>query len=151
MLSFAAWVSICLVFAFAILQLSLTIGAPFGEYVLGGTHKVLPGNRRFISGAFSCLFFVVGCSYLQKTEIILPIFNVTFVNILLVAYTLFLIYAIIGNGFITKSKKEKYVMTPLSIIGCISSIYLLLNSYIVFLLLIVRFSIGGIKWILKSF
>ena len=128
MLSITAWVSICLAFAFALLQLSLTIGAPFGEYVLGGTHKVLPDKKRFVSGAFSCLFVIVGFSYLQKAEIIHPIFNVTFINILLVIYTLFLAYAIIGNGFLTKSKKEKYVMTPLSIIGCISSVYLLLTA-----------------------
>jgi len=84
-----------------------------GEYVLGGTHKVLPLKKRFVSGSFSCLFIVVGFSYLQKAEIISPAFNALFVNVLLIVYTLFLAYAIIGNGFLTRSKKEKYTMTPL--------------------------------------
>ncbi|OOM77609.1 hypothetical protein [Clostridium sp. BL-8] len=29
-------------FGMALLQLSITFGAPFGEYVLGGQNKVLP-------------------------------------------------------------------------------------------------------------
>lgn len=123
----AVWISILLVFGMALLQLSLTLGAPLGEYVLGGMHKILPARMRFISGFFSCFFTIVGLSYLQKTGKISTILNAKFADVLLIIYTLFLAYAIIGNGIITKSKKEKYIMTPLSLIGCISSIILLIN------------------------
>lgn len=45
---------ICAVITFgmALLQLSITFGAPFGEYVLGGQNKVLPKKMRFTSGTF---------------------------------------------------------------------------------------------------
>ena len=128
LLSIATWISICLVFGMALLQFALTLGAPIGEYALGGTHSVLPTKMKFVSGSFFCLFIVVGLAYLQRADKIAPILNASFVNVLLIIYTLFLAYAIIGNGFLTKSKKEKYVMTPLSIIGCICSVFFLLNS-----------------------
>lgn len=45
-----------------------------------------------------------------------------FVKIVIIVNTLFLAYAIVGNGILTKSKKEKYVMTPFSIIQFIFSV-----------------------------
>lgn len=128
LLNIAVIISIIIVFGFAILQFSLVLGAPFGEYVLGGAHRVLPPKMRFVSGGFSFIFLLVGLAYLQRAGIISVIFNPTFVNTLLIIYTLFLAYAIIGNGFLTKSKKEKYVMTPLSIIGCVSAVIVLIFS-----------------------
>ena len=120
------WLKV-LVLGMALLQLSLTLGAPFGEYALGGMNKVLPTKMRFISIFFCCLFTVTGLSYMQKSGILNLFFNSTFINVLLIIYTIFLACAIVSNGFITKSKKEKYVMTPLSIIGFLSSFYFLLN------------------------
>lgn len=128
LLNITTLISILLVFGFALFQFLLTLGVPIGEYALGGLHRVLPAKMRFISGLFSGLWTVVGLSYLQRTNKITPIFNGTFINVLLIIYTLFLAYSIIGNGFITKSKKEKYLMTPLSIVGFISSVFLLFNS-----------------------
>jgi hypothetical protein len=122
------WTNIVLVFGMALLQFSLTFGAPLGEYVLGGTRRVLPVRMRFVSGFFSCFFIVVGLSFLQRSEKLVPFLSVSFTNVLLIIYTLFLAYAIVGNGFITKSKKEKYVMTPLSIVGFLSNTYFLFNS-----------------------
>lgn len=121
-------ISIIMAFGFALLQFSLVLGAPFGEYVLGGSHKVLPPKMRLVSAAFSFIFVIVGLSYLQKAGRIGAILSPTLLNVLLIVYTLFLAYAIIGNGFLTKSKKEKYVMTPLSIIGFVSSVVVLVFS-----------------------
>lgn len=45
-------------FGMALLQLSLTFGAPLGEYVLGGLNKVLPKKMRFLSGTFSFIFIL---------------------------------------------------------------------------------------------
>ncbi len=111
----------------ALLQLSLVFGAPLGEYVLGGKHKVLPPKTRMLSGMYTCVFIIVGLSLLQAAEIIAPVFDAAFMKVTLIIYTLFLAYAIIGNGFLTKSKKEKYVMTPISIIGCAASVVVLLS------------------------
>ena len=127
-LNVAEIISIFLVFGFALLQFLITFGVPLGEYVLGGSSKVLPFKKRFISGMFSFLFIVIGLSYLQYTGIFKIGFSNSFVNILLIIYTIFMAYAIIGNGLLTKSKKEKYVMTPISIIGFICSVIVLCSK-----------------------
>jgi len=112
----------------ALLQFAITLNAPLGEYVLGGKHRILPTKLKFISGFLSFLWFIVGLSYLQQSNIINPIFNGSFTSLLLIIYTTFLGVAIIWNGLITKSKKEKYVMTPLTTIGFISSVFFLIYS-----------------------
>jgi len=91
-------------------------------------HRVLPAKMRFASGFFSALQVIVGLLYLQRAGKIAPIINVTFMNIALIIYTLYLAYSIIYNGFLTKSKKETYLITPLCIIGFISSTFLLFNT-----------------------
>ena len=112
-------------FGMALLQLCLTFGAPFGEYVLGGRHKVLPNKMRLVSCSFSIIFIFVGLVYLQRGNILYIGFNPVFVNGVIIANTLFLAYAMIGNGFLTKSKKERYLMTPISIIQFICSFMIL--------------------------
>ena len=102
-------------FGMALLQLSLTFGLPFGEYVLGGQHRVLPQRMRFISSAFTLIFIFIGMCYLHRGNILYIGFSSGVVNAIVIGNTLFLAYAIVGNGILTKSKKEKYVMTPLSI------------------------------------
>jgi hypothetical protein len=109
-------------FGMALLQLSITFGAPFGEYILGGENKVLPSKMRFVSCTFFLLFIFVGMSYLQWGNILHIGFNSKLVKMIIIVNTLFLAYAIIGNGILTKSKKEKYVMTPFSIIQFICSV-----------------------------
>jgi len=121
----ATSISIVLAFGMAVLQFLLICGAPLGEYILGGAHRILPARMRFVSGFFSCFFIAVGIAYMQRTGIMAPLFSASFADILRIIYTLFLAYAVIGNSFLTKSKKEKCVMTPLSIIGCLSSVYVL--------------------------
>lgn len=106
----------------ALLQLSITFGAPFGEYVLGGENRILPKKMRLVSCTFFLIFIFVGMSYLQWGNILYIGFNPVFVKIIIIVNTLFLAYAIIGNGMITKSKKEKYVMTPFSVIQFICSV-----------------------------
>jgi hypothetical protein len=118
----AALICAVTTFGCALLQLSLTLGAPFGEYALGGQDRVLPKKKRLLSGTLSVLWVIFGILYLQKGEILGIGLNSTFVSTMLIIYTVFLGYAIIGNGFITKSKKEKYVMTPLSAVTFMLSV-----------------------------
>ncbi len=121
----ALLICITMVFSFAILQLALTLGAPLGEYVLGGQYRVLPMKMRLISFTFFCIFIFVGLIYLQRGNIVNIGLSFLFVKVVIIIYTLFLAYAIIGNGVLTKSKKEKFIMTPLSIIGFICSVAVL--------------------------
>ena len=128
MFTMAVIISITLAFGFALLQLLLVFGAPFGEYVLGGQQRVLPMKMRIVSCFFSLFFVIVGVSWLQFTGVINGLLHPLFIKVLLIIHTVFLAYAIIGNGLITKSKKEKYVMTPISIAGFLCGLFILLTN-----------------------
>ena len=113
----------------ALLQLSLIFGSPLGEYVLGGQNKVLPKNMRFVSSSFTLIFIFIGMAYLQRGNVVNFGFNSGVLNTIIIVNTLFLAYAIVGNGLLTKSKKEKYLMTPLSIIQFILSVITLFYKF----------------------
>lgn len=58
---------------------------------------------------FAIAFFLLALFYLGKTNIFSLQVPLVLSRIIMVVYSLFLGYAIIGNIFFTKSKKEKYV------------------------------------------
>jgi hypothetical protein len=118
----ASLISAILTFIMALLQLSLTFGAPFGEYVLGGQYRVLPPKMRYTSTTFSIIFTIIALAFLQKGKILILGIGSTVVSIIIIINTIFLAYAIVGNGFITKSRKERLVMTPASILGFLCSV-----------------------------
>ncbi len=76
---------------------------------------------------FASAFAVIGLIFLQAAESIPPVFNEMVVTVILTIYTLFLAYAVIGNGFITKSKKEKFIMTPISLVGFVMAVLVLIQ------------------------
>jgi hypothetical protein len=110
----------------ALLHLSLVLGAPFGEFVLGGQYTVFPMKMRVISVIFFFIWTFVGLLYLIKGNIIKYNLHKTGITIILLLVTIFMVYAIFGNLFITTSIKEKYLMTPLALVTSISSIFLLI-------------------------
>jgi hypothetical protein len=83
----------------------------------------------FISSTFALIFFIVGMTYLQWGNILYIGFNSMLIKIIIIVNTFFLVYAIIGNGILTKSKKEKYVMTPFSIIQFTCSVTAIFSTY----------------------
>lgn len=127
MLIFSALTCSIVTFLMCVLHLLLSIGAPIGEYVLGGQNKVIPINKRWINVILTFIFLFVGVLYLGKA--ILFQFSEIPSKVIMIAYSLFLAYAIIGNIFFTKSRKEKAMMIPASVIGFISSLSTLLLSW----------------------
>lgn len=118
----ASLICAIITFGMALFQLSLTLGAPLGEFALGGLNKVLPRKMRLVSGAFSFIFLFAGMAYLQRGNILYIGLSSAVVNISVMVITLFVAFAIVFNGKLTKSKKEKYVMTPFSIIQFVCSL-----------------------------
>lgn len=117
-----SFINAIITFGMALLQLSITFGAPFGEYVLGGENRVLPKKMRFVSFTYFVIFIFVSMAYLQWGNVLYMGLNAVSVKTILIVNMIFLAYAIIGNGMLTKSKKEKYVMTPFSIVQFICSV-----------------------------
>ncbi len=104
---------ICAIITFfmSILHIFLLIGMPIGEYVLGGQNKIIPLNRRWINLVFAFVFAFVfsflGLFYLGKSISIPFQFSEVPSKIIMIVYSLFLAYAIIGNIFLQKARKKK--------------------------------------------
>ncbi|RAR43865.1 hypothetical protein [Paenibacillus sp. MDMC362] len=101
----------------AVFQVLLALGLPLGEFAMGGYYKVLPYKLRVVSAINAIILLVMGVVFLQHTNVI-NIFNVLPTNILVWVITVFLGFNTIAN-LISRSTKERYVMTPLSSIAFI--------------------------------
>ncbi|GIN20076.1 hypothetical protein [Siminovitchia fordii] len=101
----------------AVFQVLLALGLPLGEFALGGFYKVLPHKFRILSAINAIVLLIMGVVFLQHINV-LNIFNFLPTDILVWIITVFLGLNTIAN-LISRSKKERYVMTPLSSIAFI--------------------------------
>ena len=101
-----------------VLSILMILGLPLGELTLGGQHKVLPGKLRWILLAQLLLqiFFVV--IILQQGGIMPLWFPKMATKIVCIVMAAYLTINTWANVF-SRSKKERYIMTPLSLIACI--------------------------------
>lgn len=101
----------------AVFQVLLALGLPLGEFAMGGYYKVLPCKLRVVSTINAIILLFMGVVFLQHTNVI-NIFHVLPTNILVWVITVFLGFNTIAN-LLSRSTKERYVMTPLSSIAFI--------------------------------
>lgn len=101
-----------------ILSVLLICGLPLGELTMGGQYKVFPPKLRIVLVAqlFMQIFFVV--IILQMGGFIPMWFSENVTKIICIVMAVYLSLNIVMN-FISKSKKEKYIMTPLSLMTAI--------------------------------
>ena len=109
------------------LHVSLVLGLPLGELVLGGQHKVIPGNLRYRNGIFAVVFVAFAALYLEKAGLLTYNIPVTFLNTAITVFLLFLVGATIFNFAITKSMKEKWIMGPLTVLVGLSGLLAVLR------------------------
>ena len=100
----------------AILTLLVTLGLPLGEFTMGGKHKVLPIEMRFASGSAFIFQLIAIVSILYVGEIISLAVPFSIARGIFFGFYLLLNT---GMNLMSFSKKEKYVMTPLALIGSI--------------------------------
>ena len=102
----------------AVMEVLLIAGLPLGEFTMGGRHKVLPMPYRF-AAASSILFQIFGAlMMLQGAGFMNMWFGVTPTRIICYVFAGFFAVNTVMN-FISPSKKEKYVMTPLALIEAV--------------------------------
>ena len=101
-----------------ILSILMICGLPLGELTLGGQHKVFPGKMRLIllSQLILQIFFVV--ILLQKGGIMPLMFPFMVTKVICIVLAVYLSLNVFMNLF-SKSKKERYIMTPLSLITAV--------------------------------
>jgi len=111
------WIgSVCLL-AIVPFQILLALGFPLGEFTLGGKHKVLPDKLRYVSAISVIIILLMVTVLLHLGGVIQLAYPFSPRAFTYVGY-------IIGGYFVlntlanllSKSWKEKYVMTPLSAI-----------------------------------
>ncbi|MCP1144386.1 hypothetical protein [Lysinibacillus endophyticus] len=95
----------------AVFQVLLSLGLPFGEYAMGGSYKILPKRLRIVSVVNALILLLMGFVCLQHTHTLIDIDLPTssfiwFISILLGINTI--------ANLLSRSKKERLVMTPLS-------------------------------------
>jgi len=115
-------ISTIILLGMAVLHILLLLGFPLGEYVLCGENRVIPKNKRHLNVILSVVWLFAIIVYLEKGGLIGLFNNSLLTDILFTIFTVFFGIAIFSNGFLTSSKKEKYVMTPLCIITFVCSV-----------------------------
>ena len=102
----------------AIMTILVACGLPLGEYTMGGQHKILPKKCR-LAAVVSVAIQIFAMIIILQAGGLLPLwppFKVT--KYICFFFAAYLSLNTIMN-MISKSKKEKYVMTPISLIAAI--------------------------------
>lgn len=101
-----------------IVSILIICGLPLGELTMGGQYKVFPPKLRIVlvTQLILQVFFVL--IILQMGEIIPLLFSYNVTKIIGIVMAIYLSVNTVMN-LISKSKKEKYIMTPLSFVTAI--------------------------------
>lgn len=101
-----------------VLSFLIICGFPLGELTMGGRYKVFPKKLRIIlmTQLILQIFFVV--IILQMGGFMPLWFSDNTTKIICIVMAVYLSFNTVMN-FISKSKKEKYIMTPLSAISAV--------------------------------
>ncbi|MBQ8325848.1 MAG: hypothetical protein IJX86_02145 [Lachnospiraceae bacterium] len=112
------YVGVCMLSIVIILSILLICGLPLGELTMGGKHKVWPKEFRII--AVGQLLFQIFAMYilLSAGGIMSMLFTRKITQIICFVFSVFFLFNTFMN-FISTSKKEKCIMTPMSVIEAI--------------------------------
>ena len=101
-----------------ILSVLILCGLPLGELTMGGQYKIFPKKLRLVLAIQLLLqiFFVI--IILQLGGFVSLWFTARTTKIIGIVMAVYLLLNSVMN-FISKSKKEKYIMTPLSLIAAV--------------------------------
>lgn len=102
----------------AVLTILAACGLPLGEFTMGGQHRVLPGFLRRMAVISFVIQVFAGILILQAGGFIPLCLSVTVTKYICFFFAAYLSFNTIMN-LISKSKKEKYAMTPLSLIAAL--------------------------------
>ncbi|HCE32873.1 hypothetical protein [Fusobacterium sp.] len=91
-------------------------GLPLGEFTMGGQHKILPKKFRVVAVISAAIQVFAMIIILQAGGFISLWLSFKLTKYICFFFTIYLSLNTIMN-MISKSRKEKYVMTPLSLIA----------------------------------
>lgn len=113
-----ALIGAVLFFGIAVMTVLVACGLPLGEFTMGGQHKILPGKYRVMAVISFVIQLFAMAIVLQTGGFIPLLFSMKITRYICFFFAAYLSLNTIMN-LISKSKKEKCVMTPLSLIAAI--------------------------------
>ncbi|WP_409295676.1 hypothetical protein V1498_19770 [Peribacillus sp. SCS-26] len=122
-----AWIGSAAFFAVAVLYILLALGLPYGDFAMGGRYKVMPRQMRVVCLISVCLQFVAILILLQAGHVIAVDALRSMATGACYVFAFYLTVNTIFNAF-SKSKKERLVMTPLSLLTAICFLVTAMNS-----------------------
>jgi hypothetical protein len=108
--------------ALAIFQLALIFGAPLGRFAWGGQHRVLPARLR-IGSAVSILIYALIAIIAWDRVGAIDVFPELFSEVAMWVIFAYFVLGIVMNA-ISRSKPERYVMVPVSIVLAVLSFFI---------------------------
>lgn len=102
----------------AVMTALVACGFPLGEYTMGGQYKILPNKLRMMAILSVAIQLFAMLIVLQAGGFIPLMFSFKITKYVCFFFAAYLSLNTIMN-LTSKSKKEKYVMTPLSFIAAI--------------------------------
>jgi len=102
----------------AVMTLLAACGLPIGEFTMGGKHKVLPKQFRIMAAVSFAIQLFAAVIVLQADGHVSLWFSMTATKYICLFFAAYLSLNTVMN-LSSKSKKERYVMTPLSLIAAI--------------------------------
>lgn len=107
-----------LFFVIAIMTVLVACGLPLGEFTMGGQYRILPKKFRVISLVCLIIQIFAAIIILQAGGFIHLWFSTNITRYICFFFAIYLSLNTIMN-LVSKSKKEKYVMTPISLVAAI--------------------------------
>ena len=101
-----------------VMSIALIFGAPLGAFTLGGRFKVFPAKLRILLAVQLLLQVFFAIVLLQLGGYMSLWFSHKVTKVLGIALAVYLSMNCLAN-LASKSKKEKYVMTPLSVVTAV--------------------------------
>ena len=111
--------------ALAIFQLALALGAPIGRFAWGGRHRVLPGRLRIGSVVAILVYALIELIAWDRVGAI-DVFHEPFSVVAMWVVFAYFAAGIILNA-ISRSKPERYVMVPVTIVLTMLSFFLAIS------------------------
>lgn len=108
----------------AVFQVALVARAPPGRFAWGGQHDVLPQKLRVGSVVSILLYVLFGYTALAKAGLVPVLVSEPFTEIFMWVLTAYFILGVAMNA-ISRSKPERFVMTPVALVLAI--LFLLLS------------------------
>lgn len=126
MTAIALVVALALLAALAVLQLLVASGLPYGRFVWGGQHRVLPRGLR-VGSAVSVLVYAGSAALLLSRAGILPVGDSAAVIVL--TWVMFAFFAAsVALNAISRSPAERWTMTPTSLLLAAATLVIALGG-----------------------